>query len=77
MISEIITYCYVLGDENVNKAIMFTKDSEQYFQWTGKKDGKPYKYAAREQIKQIIRDNDIAVFCIENSGEKYKIEKFE
>ena len=75
MIAEIITYCYVRKEERP-MAIMFEKDSEQYRQWMGRsKDGKPYKHAAREQIKKIIDENNIAVFCIDDRGDRYTVEK--
>lgn len=75
MIAEIITYCYVSGDNMKNKAIMFKKDSEQYFQWTGKKGAKPYIHAARKRIKEIIEENKIAVFCLEDEGDFYELKK--
>lgn len=74
MIAEIITYCHVRKEKR-DKAIMFEKGSEQYWQWTGQKNGKPYRHAAREQIKKIIKDNDITVFCIEDKGNTYRLEK--
>lgn len=73
MVAEIITYVYCSGKE-MNKAIMFVKDSEQYCQWVGLKNGKDYKYKACDELRKIVKNNDIMVFCLEDSNDKYHVE---
>ena len=73
MVAEIITYVYCSGKE-MNKAIMFVKNSEQYCQWVGLKNGKDYKYKACEELREIVKNNDITVFCLEDSTDEYRVE---
>lgn len=84
MVAEIVTYYSLVGDNpafikkygiGCKRAIMFTKGSEQYFQWFGVKDDKPYKHKACDELKSLINDNDIAVFCIEDITDGYVITK--
>lgn len=73
MVAEIITYVYCSGKE-MNKAIMFVKGSKQYSQWVGIRNGKDYKNKACAELREIVKKNDITVFCLEDLGDRYRVE---
>ena len=82
MVAEILTYTYVLEKDNkafiekygkCKKAILFVKGSEQWKQWTY--TTQEYKYSACERLREIIKKEQIAVFCLDLKEKGYFIEK--
>lgn len=86
MVAEIITYTYVLDNDRTNfekkynpekkykpykKAIMFMENSEQWKQWTDKN----YRHFACDRLREIIKKEDITVFCLKLDNDEYIVEK--
>lgn len=85
MVAEILTYTYVWesGDrtafdrkynsygKEIKKAILFMEGSEQYKQWTDK----GYAYYAKDGLRRIIKEQEIAVLVLRQKEGDYVIEK--
>lgn len=85
MVAEIITYMYVWETCNreafdkkyhshsreVKKAIFFMEGSEQYRQWTDE----GYAYYAKDGLRKIIKEQEIAVLVLRQKEDGYVIEK--
>ena len=92
MVAEIITYAELLkrhcsevnsaAEEfrrkynvpvtDCQKAILFMENSKQQRFWTDEK----YKYYVSDRLKKIIKEQNIAVFCLCMSGNNYYLKKY-
>jgi len=84
MVAEILTYCAVLTrnectscaftnkynvrPELCKKAILFEEDSIQEKEWS-----RDYRYSACDRLREIIREQDIAVLCLREGDDAYTI----